>query len=220
MSGLRLTPGDFAVLRFVGRHRFATVAQVARVTGRTEKKIYPRLLGLRSHGLVTFERPVVDRGVYLASRAGLRAAELALPVATVELGRFFHDRAVTELAAALEANGAEVVSGREMRAHDDRTDTAVTARYAVPLPSGGWHYPDLLVAVASGRYHAVEVALVVSDPARRERILTGYADAAHVDHVIYHVAAPSVAAVIRRSAAALTVTDRIEIRSLTEETAA
>jgi hypothetical protein len=34
-AAMRLTPADIDVLRFVGRHRFATAPQIARLTGRT-----------------------------------------------------------------------------------------------------------------------------------------------------------------------------------------
>lgn len=219
MNVIRLTPGDMEVLRFVGRHRFATAPQVARFTGRSEKKIYPRLCGLRAHALVDFQRPLIERGVYLATRAGLATAGLSLPPARVELATFAHDRIVADLAVDLERAGAEVVTEREMRHHDEGPDEDA-ARYAVVLPSGGRHYPDLAVALPSGHYGAIEVELSPKNRARRERILTGYARARHIETVTYHVATPAVGELVRRSAASLGITDLIEIRPIDQEAAA
>ncbi|MGH2667736.1 MAG: hypothetical protein ACRDH5_01200 [bacterium] len=213
---IRLTPGDVEVLRFVGRHRFATAPQLARLTGRTEKKIYPRLLGLREHDLVEFCRPLIERGVYLATRAGLVTAGLVLPVARVDVATFTHDRMVADLAVDFERSGAVVLSEREMRHHDESPDEerGEAPRYSVVLPSGGRHYPDLTVASPSGRYHAVEVELTPKNRARRERILTGYARARHIETVTYHVTNPTVGELVRRSAAQLGITDLIEVRPL------
>jgi len=218
---MRLTPGDFDVVRFVGRHRFATAAQVARAMGRSEKKIYPRLLGLRSAGLVAFERPLIAPGVYLATRQGLGAVGLALPPATVELATFIHDRTVTDVAAGFEADDGEVISEREMRSWDenpDNRDSDVT--YAVGLPSGGRHYPDLLVGVASGQWQAIEVELTRKPRQRRERILTGYAGARHIDRVVYLVDGQPIGELVRRTAEALGIADLVTVRPLNHKEAA
>lgn len=105
VAQMRLTPADVEMLVFVGRCRFATVAQVARWAGRSEKKVYPRFLGMRAHELVEFSRPLNEPGVYLATRAGLVAAGLDLPPARVDVATFTHDRLVADLAAGLEAAG-------------------------------------------------------------------------------------------------------------------
>lgn len=218
MTAIRLTPRDVEVLRFLGRQRFATVPQLARWAARSEKKIYPRLCGLRAHELVEFRRPLVERGVYLATRSGLATAGLNLPPARVEIATFTHDRLVADLAVDLERAGAEVVTEREMRHRDEAGGPGQSKpRYAVVLPSGGRHYPDLVVALSSGRYEAVEVELTPKNRARRERILTGYARARHIDHVVYHVANPSIARLVASSAQRVGTADLLDIRALPEE---
>lgn len=217
MTTIRLTPGDIAVLRFLGRQRFATAPQVARWAGRTEKKIYPRLCGLRAQELVEFRRPLIERGVYLATRAGLATAGLSLSAARVDIATFTHDRLVADLAVDLERGGAEVLTEREMRHHDETPDLVEGGtRYAVTLPSGGRHYPDLLVALPSGRYQAVEVELTPKNRARRERILTGYARARHIETVTYHVASAQLSDLIGRTTASLAIGDLVEIRRLVD----
>ncbi|MGH2670102.1 MAG: hypothetical protein ACRDH5_13485 [bacterium] len=217
-AAMRLTPADIDVLRFVGRCRFATVPQVARWAGRTEKKIYPRLLGMRSHELVEFHRPLNERGVYVATRAGLAVAGLDLPPARIDLATFTHDRLVADLAVSLETAGMGVVTEREMRHSDESPDTLDDGgpRYAVVLPTGGRHYPDLLAVTPSGHYQAVEVELTPKNLARRQRILAGYARARHIETVTYHVTNPTVGDLVRRSAAQLGITDLIEVRPLTQ----
>lgn len=213
MSGVgRLTPSDIAVLRLAGRHRFVTVAQAARGVGRAEKKVYPRLLGMRSWGLVEFHRPLISRGVYVASRTGLATAGLSLPPARVEVSTFHHDRLVTDVAVDLEVAGAAVLTEREMRSHDENPD--YDARYAVTVPSGGRHYPDLLVATGSGRWGAIEVELSPKNKLRRERILSGYARARHIDAVTYHAGSSAIADLLSRSITTLGLGDLVAVEIL------
>jgi hypothetical protein len=211
----RLTPGDVDVLHLAGRHRFVTAAQAARAVGRAEKKIYPRLLGMRSWGLVEFHRPLISRGVYLATRLGLATAGLTLPPARVELATFTHDRLVTDLAVDLEAVGTEVLTEREMRSHDENPDHDHS--YAVIVPSGGRHYPDLLVALDSGRWRAVEVELTPKNKLRRERILTGYARARHIDAVTYHAGSPAIADLLQRTITSFGLGDLVTVEVLPAE---
>lgn len=220
MSRIRLTPGDVEVLRFVGRHRFATVLQLARWAGRSEKKMYPRLCGLRVHELVEFHRPLIERGVYVATRAGLSAAGLNLPPARVEIATFTHDRLVADFAVDLERDGAEVVTEREMRHTDESADTGDRPHYAVTLGTGGRHYPDLMVVGSSGRFGAVEIELSPKNRARRERILSGYARARHVESVTYHVGSAQIGDLVARSAVSLGIGDLVDVRPLTVGVAA
>jgi len=221
VSRIRLTQGDVEVLGFVGRHRFATAPQVARWAGRSEKKIYPRLCGLRAHELVEFHRPLIERGVYVATRAGLAAAGLDLPPARVEIATFTHDRLVADLAVDLERAGDEVVTEREMRHTDETPDSeGGRPRYAVVLPSGGRHYPDLMVVRPSGRFGAVEIELSPKNRARRERILGGYARARHIETVTYHVGHPRIGDLVARSAVVLGIGDLIEVRPVSVGVAA
>jgi hypothetical protein len=224
VAQMRLTRDDVAMLGFVGRCRFATVAQVARWAGRTEKKVYPRLLGLRSHGLVEFSRPLNEPGVYLATRSGLTAAGLDLPPARIDLATFTHDRLVADLAASFEAGGGVVVTEREMRHCDESPEVLDSVdggpRYAVVLATSGRHYPDLLAVLPSGRFEAAEVELSPKNLARRQRILTGYARARHIEVVTYHVANASIGSLVARTAAAVGISDLVQIRPIDRAAAA
>lgn len=123
---------------------------------------------------------------------------------------------MADLAVDLEREGGEVVTEREMRHHDETPDLEGGTRYAITLPSGGRHYPDLLVALPSGRYQAVEVELTPKNRARRERILTGYARARHIETVTYHVASAQLSDLIGRTTASLGIGDLVEIRQLAD----
>lgn len=218
MSGsIRFTPTDVAVLRFLGRQRFATAPQLARWARRSEKKLYPRLCGLRAASLVDFRRPFIERGVYLATRAGLELAGLDLPAPRVDIRTFAHDRLVAGLAVDLERAGALVVSEREMR-HADESAADLGAgenggrpRYAVTLPGAGRHYPDLAVVRETGRIEAIEVELTHKAKARLEAILAGYGRARHVGRVTYHVGDPRLGDKVARLAARMGLADLVGV---------
>ena len=147
--------------------------------------------------------------------SGLVAAGLNLPPARVEIATFNHDRLVADLAVDLERDDAEVVTEREMRHTDESPDTQdERPRYAVTLSTGGRHYPDLMVALASGRYRAIEVELSPKNRARRERILGGYARARHIETVTYHVGSAQIGDLVARSAVSLGIGDLIDVRPL------
>lgn len=83
---------------------------------------------------------------------------------------------------------------------------------AATTPTWPWPCP--------GRYGAVEVELTPKNRARRERILTGYARARHIEGVTYHVTSPAVGELIRRSTAALGIAALVDVRPLEQEAAA
>lgn len=206
-----ITSGDLEILGWLGRHRFASAPQIARWSGRPAKVAYRRLAALRSRELVAYERPTIDHGVYVATRAGLRLAGLELPAASVDIRCFHHDRALLDLALDLEAKGAELVTEREMRHHDEGAKGRVgESRYGIVLPGGaehgGLHYPDLIILPAdpeSGGVVAVEVERTAKNRARLERILAGYARARHVAEARYYVPSRRIADYLGRTARAV-----------------
>jgi hypothetical protein len=200
--GTLVTHQDLDMLSWLGRHRFASVPQVARWTRRPVKVAYRRLAALRQLDLVAYERPTLHHGVYVATRAGLRVAGLELPTATVDIRCFHHDRAVLDLALDLGEEGEVLVTEREMR-HADEAAVRAKERptYGVALPArGGVHYPDLAVELDTGRIRAVEVERTAKNRARLERILAGYARARHVAEVVYYVPGARVGDHVTRTA--------------------
>jgi hypothetical protein len=201
-----ITDQDLEILGWLGRHRFASVLQVARWSGRPEKVAYRRLAAMRDRELVAYERPTLDHGVYVATRAGLRLAGLELPPTTVDIRCYHHDKAVLELALALE--GESLVTEREMR-HRDEAALRANERcaYGVALPGqaeyGGLHYPDLAVELSQGQIRAIEVERTAKNRARLERILAGYARARHVTEVVYYVPGARVGNHVTRTARAV-----------------
>ena len=76
-----------------------------------------------------------------------------------------------------------------------------------------------MMALPSGRFEAVEVELTPKNRARRERILSGYARARHIEAVTYHVATPAIAALVARTAASVGISDLVHIRAVAEQAA-
>jgi hypothetical protein len=203
-----ITDQDLEILSWLGRHRFASAPQVARWSGRPAKVAYRRLAAMRDRDLVAYERPTIDHGVYVATRAGLRLAGLELPPSGVDIRSYHHDKAVLELALALEADGHQLVTEREMRHRDE---SALRARerptYGVALPGRsdypGLHYPDLAIELSQGQIRAIEMERTAKNRARLERILAGYARARHVAQVVYYVPGRRVGDHIARTARAV-----------------
>jgi hypothetical protein len=133
-----VTNRDTQIVRWVGRLRMATAQQIAERFGLGRTVTYARLgvlvrLGLLEHARIFHGAP----GVYVATRAGLAAVDLALPRARVDLRTYAHDLELSSLVVDLEREfGREQVSTeREMRAADTPAGLppAIRPRFAVGL---------------------------------------------------------------------------------------
>jgi hypothetical protein len=78
VRAFRVTERDLEIVRWIGRWRLATAAQVQKRFGLHQAKAYSRLQGLTRAGLLRAEPGYRGAGVYLATRAGLGAVGLDL----------------------------------------------------------------------------------------------------------------------------------------------
>jgi hypothetical protein len=231
--GFRVTNRDTQIVRWVGRLRMATAQQIAERFGLGRTVTYARLgllvrLGLLEHARIFHGAP----GVYLATRAGLAAADLALPPARVDLRTYAHDLELSSLVVDLEREfGREQLSSeREMRAADTPagSPSATRPRFAVGLagalgqlqltPAGHprLHFPDCAIADGSGETQntvlAVELERTPKGRARLRRILAGYVGARHIGAVRYYALGDRVRHLVETEVAAQRAQALIEVR--------
>ena len=133
-----MTARDREMVRWVGRLRMATAAQVTERFQLGRAVGYARLSGLVRLGLLDHARIVhASPGVYLTTRAGLACVDLALPPPRVDLRTYDHDLQLTALVIELEREfGADpLTTEREMRAADTPVGSGPVERprFAVPL---------------------------------------------------------------------------------------
>jgi len=228
-----LTARDREMVRWVGRLRMATAAQVTERFQLGRAVGYARLSGLVRLGLLDHARIFhAAPGVYLTTRAGLACVDLALPPPRVDLRTYDHDLQLTALVIELEREfGADpITTEREMRAADTPVGSGPVERprFAVPLagargqlqltPVGHprLHFPDCAVAVedpgTDAKVLAVELERTAKGRARLRRILAGYVASRHIDAVRYYATSQRVNDLVETEVTRLTAQTLIEIR--------
>ncbi len=202
VDGFRVTARDLAMVRWLGRLRFAEARHIAERFEMDERNAYRRLRGLVRLGLVAHRRVLHGQpGAYWATRAGLDAIGLLLPPAGVDIRTYEHDRLLVATAIRLEREFSrpDVKTEREMRSRDA---APAQPRYAVrragQLGRRGLHFPDLAVDGIDGRPLAVEVELTAKGRGRLDSIVAGYVAARHIVAVRYY-AAPAAKAGLERA---------------------
>ncbi len=133
-----MTARDKEIVRWIGRLRMASAAQVAERFGLGRAVTYARLGGLVRLGLLEHARVFHGApGVYLATRAGLAAVDLELPPARIDLRTYAHDLELSSLVSELEREqdaSASAPSGRCVRRTPRSGGRAGrAARFAIPL---------------------------------------------------------------------------------------
>lgn len=231
----RVTPRDRAIVRWVGRLRMATAAQVADRFDLGRAVSYSRLSGLVRLGLLKHARIFHgEPGVYLATRTGLRSIDLELPPARVDLRTYSHDLYVSSLVIELEREfgGERVHTEREMRAADTAVGAARTLRprFAVPVAGADGrpqstpvghprlHFPDCAVFGAAHEVHgsrrllAVELERTAKGRTRLRRILASYVAARHIGGVRYYVVGDDVRRLLESELEAQRMHSLVELR--------
>ncbi len=232
--GFRVTARDKDVVRWIGRLRMATAAQVAERFRLGRAVGYARLSGLVRLGLLDHFRIFHgEPGIYLATRAGLSIVNLELPSARVDFRTYAHDVELSSLVVELEREfGPErVKTERETRAADTPLGTAPTKqqRFAVQLagahgqlqltPAGHprLHFPDCTVMAAPGdpaeRVLAVELERTAKGRTRLRRILAGYVAARHIGAVRYYAVGERVRNLVQSEVAAQRAHALIDVRA-------
>jgi hypothetical protein len=217
------------MVRWIGRLRMATAGQVAERFELGRSVAYARLSGLLRLELLEHQRIFhATPGVYLATRTGLAAVDLALPPARVDLRTYGHDVQLSALIIELERefDPKRIATEREMRAADTPPDhrSCTRPRFAVPLsgareqlqltPVGHprLHFPDCAVVLDPDRVLAVELERTAKGRARLRRILSGYVSARHIAEVRYYARGDRVRELVESEVAARGAQSLIEVR--------
>lgn len=140
--------------------------------------------------------------LYVATRAGLRAAECAdLGCARVSVSGFAHMREVARAAVALERSLPlrYVMGERELRRAERDAGALLASAEVGPAydPRRAVHRPDLVVWEREPGAHpiAIEVELTVKAPLRLRAIVRGWARSRLVSGVVYYATADAARAV-------------------------
>lgn len=167
---------------------------VQALLGMAERATTRRLTRLGAQGLVWRGRIFDGQPAAVTiTRRGLDAIGSPLPEPRIDFKGYRHDVGLgwLWLAAQQGAFGAgAVISERSMRS-SDRSERDHQRPHGVGLglrgPGGGeqLHYPDLLIAFASGRRLAVELELSAKSARRLDEIMLGYAGDGRLAGVLY-----------------------------------
>ena len=172
MAVAGLSEVDVGIIGFVNGMGFAGYSHLVRkFPGQVSRR---RLGRLCRQGYLRYDRIFCKvEGIYRATAAGVKAAGHFLrPLSTVNLGKYWHDWRLVDLALLLETTtGGVWVSERVLRRR-----LWAGGRRREPLPDGLLTWPD--------REVAVELELSPKAPWRREKILRAYTRSAY-DEVWY-----------------------------------
>lgn len=220
LTRFRITERDVAMVRWVGRLRFAEARQVAARFRMDERNAYRRLRGLVGAGLLEHRRIFhAEPGAYFATKAGLATSGVVLPPPRIDIRTYEHDRRAAEIALDLEREFGEraIVTERELRSVDG--SQPAQPRYAIRRGAErtrrGLHFPDLAVESNGDRPLAVEVELTGKGSARLGSIVRGYVAARHLSGVRYYASRKAIGGVTRAVAGAR-AESVIEVRELEE----
>lgn len=233
-----MTSRDREIVRWIGRLRMASAAQVAERFGVGRTVGYARLNGLVHAELLDHKRIFHEApGVYVATRTGLRVAGLTFPPARVDLRTYEHDLGLSSLTIELEREFGEerIVSEREMRASDVTVGHASIEGpwFGIPVAGGPGqtpptppgrgrlHFADSAVAfgdrVSQTPILAVELERTAKGTARLRRILSGYIASREVREVRYYTATDRTHALVRREVDRLSAGSLIDVRRVSPE---
>lgn len=200
-GGAAPTARDRALMRFIARFRFCSVAQVARAHAMSETRAYKRTQALRRLGLLAFRRPLVEwpGAVYITPDG---CAYLGLPrrrEPRLDVASYGHELAVAELCCQLERDERirRVMTERELREETQESGeewfVAVEAPKSHRRRGQQRRWPDLAAEDQDGEWWAIELEGAVKGSERWRRILAGYADSDRYAGCRWHVRDPSVA---------------------------
>ena len=186
---------DREVLRWIGRFRFVTAAELSLRFGASEQRINARVRRFIDAGLVAVSRDHVSqaRALYLTARGAQAVGQPRRKPPRAETQRR-HELAVARLVAEHELAGHRVMTERECR-QAERNDPG--RRWSIDLSGGEKRWPDLVVDLGDRR-RAVELELAIKHTARLRDIVDGYQQATTFDAVLWLVEHPTHLVRIRR----------------------
>ncbi len=212
------TARDREILSWLTRVGAAEAGHVMRRFGMGRSKAYERLARLTELGLVLHRRdPLGRRGLYSASRQGLRACgQAGLGLARPRVAEDAHTRGLTAVLVELELAlaGWDVLGERELRWLERDTRQLIgSARLGAIGDDAVIHRPDAVLLSPAGRAVAVELELTAKAQRRLVTICRGYARARHL-HAVYYLAAPPAARALSRAVKDAQAQDRITVLAL------
>ena len=180
---------DEELVRFLGRHGIATMAQVMAQFGMGRTAAYRLVAACMDRGLIERDDSLrYEPSVLYATREGLRWAGLAYPVAKLSPSLIRHGLRCTAMAQELgeEFPGA-VHTERDLCWIERQEGKPLAAAKLGTRPDGGprLHRPDL-AAVTQARVIAVEVELTPKAPKRLEQIMRAWRRSPWVYEVRYY----------------------------------
>ena len=232
---------DRDVLAFAAGQHFVLAEQVAQLLGIDRDAANGHLGELQDAGLIRRTRMLsIDPGCYQITSAGLAAIPSELPPPRPEPARYRHDIGAGWLWLTATKGGnfgplEQVLSEREMRAHDTRrtaTDLEAEPATAKPGPtqpldprfgvrprgtegpvSPRLHYPDLLLITSAG-WVPIELELSVPTRTRLSAIMSGYATEPNIRSVLYMTDDERVARVIQTASRRLGISALVHLQRI------
>jgi hypothetical protein len=212
----RVSARDLEVLGFVARFgvvprgAMAEWAETAKtVTGEREKR-------LREAGLLEVTRPWLSpEPVLVATADGIAAScQSELFKARLSPSTLRHFSAVAYLAASLEPAGEELLSERELLAHERASGER---DFSLRLPDGSHHRPDLIAL--GDPPGIIEVELSAKGSTRLDRIVRGWKQA--VDNGRFaasrYFCSPAAQPYVERSLERVGASPQVQLQALPEQ---
>jgi hypothetical protein len=213
-TGSRVSGRDLEVLGFVARFGVVPRSAVARWAGTAKTATAAREKRLREAGLAEVRKPWPGaEPVLIATAAGIvgAASHYELFKARLSLPTLRHFAAAAHLAVDLEGAGEQLLSERELLAHE----RAMGRRdFSIRLPGGRHHRPDLIALGESPSI--VEVELTPKGGRRLDEILaawSGAVDAGRFAGVRYFCSAEALS-YVKRSVERTDAEDRVAVEQL------
>lgn len=181
------------MLRWIGRFRFVTAAELSLRFAISEQRINARIRRFLREELVAVHREYVSqaRAIYLTARGASVIEQPRRRPPRADTQRR-HELAVVRLAAQLEldppAAGARVLTERECRQAERAGDT----RWSIDVYEDGRkrrRWPDLVIDFGDRR-QAVEIELAVKHTARLKRIVDSYQSEHVFEEVLWLIEQP------------------------------
>jgi hypothetical protein len=171
----RISKRDLEVLEFIARFGIVPRSAVALWAGTARTVTITRESRLRKAGLVEHCAGISGESQLLrTTRLGLRmSGRCDLRLASFSLALIHHSSAVANLAASLECAGAQLLSERELLAHERAAGSRV---FSAELGSGRHHRADLIRHLPGAEPpEAIEVELSAKAAPRLDRYLLAWA---------------------------------------------
>lgn len=205
---------DEALVRFLGRHGIATVAQVMREFAIGRTAAYRLAAACRDRGLIERDDSLRrEPSVLYATREGLRWTGLSYPVAKLSPSLIRHGLRCTSMAQELRREfAAGVHTERDLIWAERQAGRPIASAKLGTRPDGGprLHRPDLAILTESGVI-AVEVELSAKAPRRLEGIVRGWRRSPLVSEVRYYCEPGATRRAVERAVIATRSQERVRV---------